>query len=120
MKSAAETVKTYIEGQPDEWRPTLRRLRALCRRELAGYEEDMSYGMPSYSQNGKVAVAFAKQSEYLSLYILAKPVLDAHRAELTGLSVGKGCIRFRRAGQLDWALVGRLLSESRSTSAPIC
>ncbi len=120
MKSGAETVKTYIEGQPHEWRPTLRRLRALCRRELGRDAEDISYGMPSYSLDGEVAVAFAKQAGYLSLYILKKPVLDAHRAELTGLSVGKGCIRFRRTGQLDWDLVGRLLSESRSTSAGSC
>ncbi len=120
MKRGAETVKTYLEGQPDEWRPTLRRLRGLCRHELGGAAEDMSYGMPSYSLDGEVAVAFAKQAAYLSLYILKKPVLDAHRAELTGLSVGKGCIRYRRADQLDWDLVGRLLAESRATSAGSC
>jgi uncharacterized protein YdhG (YjbR/CyaY superfamily) len=120
MKSGAETVDAYVDAQPDEWRPSLLRLRELCRRELVGYAEGMDHGMPAYARGGQMEVAFAKQARYLSLYILKQPVLDAHRGELAGISGGKGCIRYRRHDQIDWALVASLLSETCSNSDKIC
>jgi hypothetical protein len=76
--------------------------------------------MPSYSRGGQVEVAFAKQAQHLSLYILKKPVFDAHRANLGRLSLGKGCIRYRRPDQIDWAVVASLLSDTRGSSIEIC
>ena len=120
MKSAALTVDGYIDEQPDDWTPTLTRLRAECRAELTGYTESMSYGMPSYSRDGTVEVAFGKQARYLSLYVLKQAVFDAHRADLAGLSLGKGCIRYRRPDQVDWVVVARLLSATRSSGDEVC
>jgi uncharacterized protein YdhG (YjbR/CyaY superfamily) len=80
----------------------------------------MAYGMPAYSRDGELEVGFAKQARYLSLYILKQPVLDAHRSQLSGLSLGKGCIRFRRPEQIDWEIVASLLSETRASNAGIC
>jgi uncharacterized protein YdhG (YjbR/CyaY superfamily) len=71
----------------------------LCREELVGFEEAMRYGMPSYLREDAVEVAFASQQAYISLYILRQSALDAAADRLAGLSVGKGCIRFRRPGR---------------------
>ena len=120
VKSAASTVAGYLDEQADGWKPTLRKLRAACRRELAGFTEEMRYGMPSYCRDGVVELSFAAQARYLSLYVLRQPVLDAHRAELAGLSLGKGCIRYRRPDQIDWDLVNDLLAASASSEAEIC
>jgi uncharacterized protein YdhG (YjbR/CyaY superfamily) len=120
MKSSAPTVASYIEAQPLEWQPTLNKLRAACVRQLPGYEETIAYGMPSYSHEGKSEVAYAKQAHYLSFYILNKSVLDAHRAELAGLSVGKGCIRYRQPGAIDWEVVAGLLADVFASQDPIC
>jgi hypothetical protein len=68
----------------------------------------------------KVEVSFARQARYLSLYILKQPVLDAHRAELHGLSVGKGCVRFRRPDDVDWEVVSALLAETCTSRSGIC
>jgi hypothetical protein len=76
--------------------------------------------MPAYARAGQVEVTFAKQAHYLSLYILKKPVFDAHRGDLAGLSLGKGCIRYRRPGQIGWEVVSRLLSETRKSASDIC
>ena len=62
MKSTAASVVAYIEEQPPEWQPTLRKLRAACRRQLRGYAERMVYGMPAYERQGQVEVSFGKQS----------------------------------------------------------
>jgi uncharacterized protein YdhG (YjbR/CyaY superfamily) len=120
VKSAAASVRSYIDEQPQEWQPTLKQLRALCPRELRGFSEDMAYRMPSYSRAGQVEVGFGKQARYLSLYILKQPVLDAHRKQLAGISTGKGCIRYRRPDQIDWAVVTSLLSDTDASEAEIC
>jgi len=120
MSSREVDVARYIDEQPEEWRPALKKLRAACRRELRGYTEKMAYGMPSYVRDELVEVGFAKQARYLSLYILKQPVFDAHRADLAGLSLGKGCIRYRRPDQIDWSVVSKMLSETRASTDDIC
>ena len=65
MKSTATSVAGYLDEQPAEWQPTLRKLRAACRRELKGYTEKMSYGMPSYLREGTIDLNFALQAAYL-------------------------------------------------------
>jgi uncharacterized protein YdhG (YjbR/CyaY superfamily) len=120
VKSTAANVSNYIDEQPQVWQPTLKKLRALCRRELRGYSEGMAYGMPSYSRDGQIEVGFGKQAHYLSLYILKKPVLDAHRQQLAGISTGKGCIRYRRPDQIDWDVVTSPLSDTDASEAEIC
>jgi uncharacterized protein YdhG (YjbR/CyaY superfamily) len=120
MRSTAVDVSTYIEEQPDGWQPALRKFRALCRRELKGYKEGMAYGMPSYARDRTAQIAFGSQARYLSFYVLNQPVLDAHRSELAGLSVGKGCIRYQTPDRIDWNVVTVLLRETAESRAPVC
>ncbi len=106
MKSKATTVEKYLAEVPEEQRPALETLRELCLDELTGYEEEMQYGMPSYSRDGSaMEVAFASQKNYISLYVLRESVIEANTYLLDGLSVGKGCIRFKRPEQVDPAIV---------------
>jgi uncharacterized protein YdhG (YjbR/CyaY superfamily) len=120
MRSTAADVVRYIAEQPEEWQPTLKELRARCRNQLRGFTEGMAYGMPSYERRGQVEVGFGKQARYLSLYILKQPVFEAHRADLSGLSLGKGCIRYRRPDQVDWAVVSLLLADTYASTDAIC
>jgi uncharacterized protein YdhG (YjbR/CyaY superfamily) len=113
-------VRGYIAAQAQDWQPALRCLRAACRKQLAGYAEVIAYGMPSYRRAGTIEVSFAKQARYLSLYVLNQAVMEAHRAQLAGLSMGKGCIRFRSPEQIDWAVVSDLLAETAASDAGIC
>lgn len=120
MKSEATTVEEYVAGAPEERRLVLETLRGLCVDELTGYEEDVRYGMPSYSRDGTVEVAFANQKNYVSLYVMRESVLRANAHLLGGLPVGKGCIRYRRPEQLDPTVVRALLSGSAADTGPIC
>jgi uncharacterized protein YdhG (YjbR/CyaY superfamily) len=120
VRSQATNVADYIAEQPDEWRPTLKKLRAACRRELVGYKETMAYGMPGYARGGQVQVSFAKQARHLSLYILKHSVFEEHRSELDGLSLGKGCVRYRHPAQIDWDVVSRLVSDTRTSDDASC
>ena len=118
MKVEAATVDEYIAGVPEERRPAMETLRALCLDELAGFDEGLEYGMPSYSRDGNVEVAFASQKNYISLYVMEGAVKDnAHL--LDGLSVGKSCIRYRRPGQIDPNTVRVLLATTASAAGPV-
>ena len=118
MQSTAATVDEYVLTVPLQRLPAITRLRDLCLRTLSGYEESMQYGMPTYSRDGEIAVAFNSQKNYISLYILRKEVLDKYRDQLK--NVGKSCIRYTRPEQIDFALVEQLLAESAASSAEIC
>lgn len=120
MQSKAASVDAYIAEAPADRREALRRLRSLCLECLRGFEESMEYGGPSYRRNGVDEVGFASQKRYLSLYILKQDVLDAHRAELEGINVGKGCIRYTKMEKIDFGLVRRMLEETYVSPGPIC
>ena len=120
MQSKATTVEEYLADVPEERRQALETLRTLCLEELAEYEEGMQYGMPSYSRDGSaVEIAFASQKNYISLYVMRESVVKANAHLLDGLSVGKGCIRFKRPEQIGPTVVRPLVSGS-ADSGPIC
>jgi hypothetical protein len=69
-----------------------------------------------------VAVAWASQKRYVSLYVMEAKVVDGHREELvaSGASVGKGCIRFAGLEKIHLALVERLLRATAASAADLC
>ena len=120
MQSQASTVDQYLTEVPTKRMEALQRLRTLCVTHLTGYEESMAYGMPSYSKEGTVAVSFASQKQYISLYILKQDVFDRHRPALADLNLGKGCIRYTRPEKIDFAVVEQLLADTLASDAEIC
>ena len=120
MQSTAASVDDYIAAAPLARQEALHQLRDLCRTHLPGYAEAMQYGMPVYSRDGVGEISFASQKHYISLYILKQDVLDAHRQELAGINLGKGCIRYTNPKKIDFDLVRRMLEETSASSGPIC
>lgn len=120
MQSQATTIDQYIAEAPAEHREALKLLRGLCVEELSGFDEAIRYGMPAYLRGDVVEVGFASQKRYVSLYILRRAALKACSDQLAGLSVGKGCIRFRRPEQIDPAAVRALLQASARDTGPVC
>lgn len=92
----------------------------LCTDELRDFEEAMRYGMPSYLRDGEVEIAFANQKAHISFYVLRQDALAANMARLGGLSLGKGCIRYRRPDQIDPHAIRALLGSTAASTGPIC
>lgn len=65
-------------------------------------------------------IGFASQKQYISFYVLRTDVMAAHRDRLDGISVGKGCIRYRRPAQIDMDVVRSILRMTADTSGPVC
>jgi len=120
VRSDADEVDGYLAGVPDGRRAILAKLRDACRAELAGFGESMAYGMPTYSRDGTAEVAWASQRRYISLYVMRADVLDAHRGQLTGLDVGKGCVRYRSPAAVDLSVVRSMLAAVAASRGPVC
>jgi uncharacterized protein YdhG (YjbR/CyaY superfamily) len=120
MRSDAGSVDTYLAGVPDDRLAELTELRRACRELLTGFDEYMKYGMPTYGRDGVAEIAWARQKQYLSVYVMRSDVLDAHRARLAHLSVGKGCIRYRNRDPVDFAVIRSMLAAVAASRGPVC
>jgi uncharacterized protein YdhG (YjbR/CyaY superfamily) len=120
VRSDARDVDGYLATVPAGRRAVLSEMRDACRVLLTGFEESMSYGMPAYRRDGITEIAWASQKQYISLYVLRGEVLAAHRQQLGHLSVGKGCIRYRRPEAIDFAVVRSMLAAVAASHGPVC
>ena len=120
MQSKAATVDSYLKEIPEDRLAALSKLRALCLAALKGYNETMCYGMPCYEKNGITEVSFASQKNTINLYILKQDVMDRYKAELKGVSTGKGCIRFTKVEKIDFDVVNKMLEGTYLSTQSIC
>jgi uncharacterized protein YdhG (YjbR/CyaY superfamily) len=87
---------------------------------LVGFVENMTYGMPCYLEKGKVAVSWASQKQYISVYFLKHGVMLDNAARLEGHNHGKGCLRFSSAKKVDLDLLTHLLKETALSQEEPC
>ena len=120
MQSQAKDVDQYLKEVPAARLEALRALREMCLTTLTGYEESMTYGMPSYAKDGTVEVAFASQKNYISFYIMKEKVLDRHRPALQGANLGKGCIRYSKPAKINFEVVKQPLADTVTSEAAVC
>ncbi|HTP88622.1 MAG TPA: DUF1801 domain-containing protein [Bryobacteraceae bacterium] len=120
MISKARDVDSYMREVPAGRQATMEKLRALCRKLLAGHDECIEYGMPVYKLDGAMHVAFASQKQYIALYVTKKDVVDEFRDSLGASSIGKGCIRFTRPEQIDFKVIEGLLRRTAKSKAAAC
>lgn len=132
MTSKAATVEEYLAELPDDRREAISAVRKVILDNLpSGYEEQMQYGMigyvvpksiypKGYHCNPKDPLPFAglaSQKQHMSLYICTiygHSEVDAwfrqaYAATGKKLDMGKGCIRFKKLGDLPLDLVGQLV-----------
>ncbi len=111
MSRMTPEVDVYLEDLVPERRAALSELRSLVFEAVPGVIETVKYRMPTYEYDGEVLCAFASQKHYMSLY-MDTGLVEAHRGELAGLSVGKSCIRFRKLEMLPLDTARAILLET--------
>jgi uncharacterized protein YdhG (YjbR/CyaY superfamily) len=109
MKSQVANVKTYIAEVPAQRRAAMKKLRMLCRQNLAGYEEGIEYGMPCYKRDGVIEMSFASQKQYIAIYVHKVGMVNYFRKRLSGANVGKCCIRFTKPDKMNFDVLEQLL-----------
>lgn len=129
MQSKATTAADYLKELPEDRRAAISKVRDVIRKNLPkGYEENMNYGMISYSVphklyppgyhcNPKLGLPFASlasQKNYMSVYLMTMYAGGAvgeymrEQFEKRGkqLDLGKCCIRFKKLEDLPLDVLG--------------
>jgi hypothetical protein len=123
------TVDNYLASLPTEKRAALAKVLQTLRKNMPkGFEESMGtsgivYQIPltdypdTYNKQPLCYVALAAQKNYCSLYLMSayghKPHLDELKAGFKQagkkLDMGKSCIRFKSADDLELPVIARLV-----------
>jgi uncharacterized protein YdhG (YjbR/CyaY superfamily) len=135
MQSKAITVDQYIEEIPEDRKQAVTELRKVIKKNIPkGFQECMSYGMvgyvvphskypAGYHCDQKLPLpflAFASQKNFIAVYhmgIYAEPMLlkwftEAHaKASPKKLDIGKSCMRYKKAEDIPYQLIGELVSK---------
>ena len=104
----AQSVDEYIACQPKPLQPVLQQVRAAIRKAVPKAEEAISYGMPTYTLDGRRLLYFAPWKQHYSLYAATPQVLAAFPEELSRYRIDKGTIRFPLSEPVPVRLIGRI------------
>jgi uncharacterized protein YdhG (YjbR/CyaY superfamily) len=105
----AEDVGAYLAGFPRSAQTPLRRVRSALRKALPGAEEVISYGIPAYRVEGRVAIYFAGWKSHYSIYPANARLVAAFKDDLAPYEVNnKGTIRFPLSEPVPVRLIARL------------
>ena len=89
------TVDEYISRCDKPAQKVLGQVRRAIKKALPAAEEVISYQIPAYRVNGRVAVYFAAWKDHYSVYPLTRRIEAAFKREIAQYETsGKGTIRF--------------------------
>lgn len=132
MQSKAASVSDYIAELPEERQQAINALRKVIRKNMPkGFKECMSYGMIGYvvphslypkgyhckPEDPLPFMNIASQKNFIAIYhmgIYGSPQLlkwftDAHaKVSAKKLDMGKSCIRYKKAEDIPYELIGEL------------
>lgn len=129
MRSDATTVEDYLAALEPERAETIRTVIDVVRRAMpVGYAESIMFGMVgwgvplerypvTYNSQPLGYVALASQKRYCSLYLMglymragAEEDFRARWSAPRALDLGKSCVRFRTAADLDLPLIAETVA----------
>src|SRR5882672_6922034 len=90
-KAKPQDVDAYIAAAPKETQRKLKELRAVIKKTAPDAEERLSYGMPYYAWNGRLAY-FSVWKEHIGLYV-PTPVVEEHADELAAYETSGATVR---------------------------
>jgi uncharacterized protein YdhG (YjbR/CyaY superfamily) len=107
MSPAPASIDEYLARVSPEFRPLLRALRKSIRAAAPKAIESISYGIPTYKQDGQRVIYFSAAAKHCAVHMVRKRDLD--EAVRLGFGVGRGSIRFTPEHPLPARLVTRIV-----------
>ena len=116
MTKPPATIHEYLASVAPEFRPLLRTVRKTIRAAAPKATESISYGIPTYKQDGQRVIYFSAAAKHCAIHMVRKVHLD--EAVRLGFGIGRGSIRFTPEHPVPARLVTRIvkarLAETRS------
>jgi uncharacterized protein YdhG (YjbR/CyaY superfamily) len=113
-KRPPDGVDAYIAAAPKNSRQKLKEIRAAIKTTAPAAEERLSYGIPYYHYNGRLAY-FAHWKAHVAIY-LPTPVIEKHKNLLKAYETSKATIRFPLNRKLPIALIKKLVRSRMKTN----
>lgn len=112
------TIDDYIASFPPETRTILENVRRAMRKAAPGTEETISYGIPTFTLDGRYVIYFAGWKHHISIYPI--PAGDEALArDIAPYRHAKGTLRFPLKEPIPYELIERLAAAAaRRTSRP--
>lgn len=116
MTKAPASIDEYLRSVAPEFRRLLRSVRKTIRAAAPTATESISYGIPTYKQDGQRVIYFSAATKHCAIHMVRKAELD--EAVRLGFGVGRGSIRFTPGQPVPARLIRRIvkarLAEIRS------
>lgn len=98
MQYDVSSPKEYLQQLPDDWRrDKVIALRDIIKDKGPKLTERISYKMLAYGVDEEDVFCLNAQKNYVSFYVGNASKVDPSGELLEGLSVGKGCVRFKKS-----------------------
>lgn len=107
-KITFQSVDEYIEQQPPQAQPILRRVRKIIRKAVPRLDEVISYNMPTFELNGVAVLYLAGWKQHYSLYPASTALVEALGDQLAPYKFHKGTIRFPLDAPIPVKLIERI------------
>lgn len=101
------TVDEYIASFPQEVRRVLEEVRTAIRAVVPGTEERISYGIPTFSLDGRYVVYFSGWKRHVSVYPIPDADPELARA-IKPFRAGKGTLKFALDQPMPISLIQRV------------
>lgn len=107
MADAPVDVDAYLDGLAEPARGVVARIRDEVHAAVPGLGETISYGMPTFTRDGRSVMHVAGWKAHVSVY--PEPDGDAELTrELAPYAAGKGTLKFPTTAEIPYGLIVRV------------
>lgn len=109
-KKQFKNIDEYISAFPENVQVILQKVRQTIHQTVPEAEEKISYGIPTFTLNGKYMVYFAAYKNHISLYPI--PSDASLQKELEPHKAGKGTLQFLLNKSIPYELIAKIAQAS--------
>lgn len=102
------SVDEYIASFPEDVQKILEEVRATIKAAVPAAGEKISYGMPTFTLNGKYLIYFAGWKNHISIYPIPTGS-EAFNKEVSQYVAGKGTLKFPIDKPLPLKLITKIV-----------
>lgn len=102
-------VDKHIAASPEESHVALKQVREIIKKLLPKAEEKISYGVPTFTLNGKNLIHYAGYKNHLGLYPGAGPIVK-FKQDLIGYKQAKGSVQFPLSEPIPTVLITKIVN----------
>ena len=107
-KAAFQSIDEYIASFPEDMQKVLEEVRGTMKAAAPEAQEKISYGIPTFTLNGRYLIYFAGWKNHISIYPIPSGS-DAFNKEVSQYVEGKGTLKFPLDKPIPLKLITRIV-----------